>query len=325
MNENKLAIVIPAYKIDFFETCINSITNQTCKKFNLYIGDDASGSDLQSVAYKYANNLNLIYNRFETNLGGRDLIAHWNRCIDLTQDEEWIWLFSDDDVMDKDCVASFYKYLEEYPQFDIFHFNLIRINQFGENLGEIVHFPEVITIEDLLIGRLQSSIQTTVVEYIFRKKRLVEENYFQNFDLAWGSDDATWLKIAKYSNIKSIGDSNVYWRYSQVNISTRGGSNLFLRKMNARVQFVKWLYQDFGINHLKIKKIYLKKQVQTWFERFLVADIGIISNANIKELTNAFYPLIGQKPFVIRFRYFALFLVKAFIKFKGQIKKLVKW
>ena len=37
-----LAIVIPYYKYTFFEETLLSLQNQTNKKFNVYIGDDAS-------------------------------------------------------------------------------------------------------------------------------------------------------------------------------------------------------------------------------------------------------------------------------------------
>ena len=38
----ELAIVIPAYKIMYFDQALSSIANQTCKDFTLYIGDDSS-------------------------------------------------------------------------------------------------------------------------------------------------------------------------------------------------------------------------------------------------------------------------------------------
>ena len=42
------------------------------------------------------------------NFGGHDLVAQWNRCIQLTQNEPWLWLFSDDDIMGPRCVEYFF-------------------------------------------------------------------------------------------------------------------------------------------------------------------------------------------------------------------------
>lgn len=41
-----LAIVIPYYKITFFEDTLESLAHQTDKRFKVYIGDDASPKNL---------------------------------------------------------------------------------------------------------------------------------------------------------------------------------------------------------------------------------------------------------------------------------------
>lgn len=40
-----LAIVIPYYKLTFFEETLQSLANQSDKRFKVYIGDDASPED----------------------------------------------------------------------------------------------------------------------------------------------------------------------------------------------------------------------------------------------------------------------------------------
>ena len=40
--EEKIAIVIPAYKCRFLRQTLDSIVVQTCRSFTVYIGDDAS-------------------------------------------------------------------------------------------------------------------------------------------------------------------------------------------------------------------------------------------------------------------------------------------
>jgi glycosyltransferase involved in cell wall biosynthesis len=49
---NKLAIIIPAYKITFLDEALNSIANQTCLDFTVYIGDDASPHNIESIVKK---------------------------------------------------------------------------------------------------------------------------------------------------------------------------------------------------------------------------------------------------------------------------------
>ena len=96
--EEKIAIVIPAYKFRFLRQTLDSIVVQTCRSFTVYIGDDASPQNLKEIVSDYADKMNIVYRRFDTNLGGVDLPGHWDRCIALAK-EPVVWFFSDDDLM----------------------------------------------------------------------------------------------------------------------------------------------------------------------------------------------------------------------------------
>lgn len=39
-----------------------------------------------------------------------------SRCVDMNQGENWIWLFSDDDVMEPRCVEEFYQTVKAHPE-----------------------------------------------------------------------------------------------------------------------------------------------------------------------------------------------------------------
>ena len=83
-----LAIIIPYFKLTFFEETLKSLANQTDKIFKVYIGNDASPENPKIVLEKYENKLNFKYKKFETNLGSFSLVKQWERCIDLIEDEE---------------------------------------------------------------------------------------------------------------------------------------------------------------------------------------------------------------------------------------------
>ena len=85
-----LTIVIPYYKIDFFEETLISIANQTDKRFNVYIGDDTSPDNPSLLLDKFKDSFNFNYKRFDSNLGSISLVKQWHRCIDLVQDEEML-------------------------------------------------------------------------------------------------------------------------------------------------------------------------------------------------------------------------------------------
>ncbi|MFV0140397.1 glycosyltransferase [Empedobacter falsenii] len=96
---NKLAIIIPYYKITFFEDCLNSLVNQTNKNFNVYIGNDNSPNDPKELIEKYSDQLQINYKKFDDNLGKDNLVLQWDRCINMSKQEEWIQFLDSDDII----------------------------------------------------------------------------------------------------------------------------------------------------------------------------------------------------------------------------------
>ena len=103
LEEYKVAIIIPAIKRKFLRKTLRSIFLQSIDNFHIYIGDDASQEDLQSIISDFPQD-KITYRKFKTNLGSYDLISHWKRCIAMSNNEPWIWLFSDDDIMSSTTV-----------------------------------------------------------------------------------------------------------------------------------------------------------------------------------------------------------------------------
>lgn len=242
---NKLAIVAPIYKAFFLDKVLESLANQTDRRFNVYLGDDASPESLIEIVLKYRNKLNIIYKRFENNLGAKDLVAQWNRCIDMVQDEEYIWFFSDDDIADPNCVELFYKEIEKNGEKDLYRFQTNIIDENGKHIWPKdypqVDYPNVVSANDYILKRFTYKISSFIVEYIFRRERFNEVGRFQNFDLAWGSDDATWFKMAQRDGINIIEGARVHWRLSDSNISPNRSESILLRKLDAQLNYMKFI------------------------------------------------------------------------------------
>ena len=56
-----LAIVIPYYKLTFFEETLKSISNQTNNKFKVYLGNDASSENLNIILKNSEGNFDFVY------------------------------------------------------------------------------------------------------------------------------------------------------------------------------------------------------------------------------------------------------------------------
>lgn len=238
-----LAIVIPAYKPDFFKETLLSIKAQTDQRFSLYIFDDASPADLKSIVHEVDFSSNVNYHRFETNIGQQSLVKQWERCIRMTGDEDWVWLFSDDDLMSTDCVESFYQTLQEYPDFSAYRFNTEKISTQGEIIRKN-QFPNRFDGADFLNIKLSYQQESYVVEYIFSRQAYRIIGGFPVLPLAWTTDDLFCTKLANHKNICTINGGIVKWRYSDSNISGRQDRTNALQKMQASLRFVDWIFDQ---------------------------------------------------------------------------------
>jgi glycosyltransferase involved in cell wall biosynthesis len=255
-----LAIVVLAYKPDFIHQTIDSIVKQTCSDFTLYVFDDAGPSKLGEVAALFSGKIRLVYHRFDQNLGNKDLVSQWERCLAFVN-EEWVWLFSDDDLMDKECVECFYQFIAQNKEARFVRFNTRIID--GEN--RIIQcnpsYPDHISSLNYLWGRLTHSLRSNAVEFVFKNKLLAEHRGFVNFPLGWCSDDATWAKLASTDRLYTITGACVSWRASGVNISVMNTPAYNKMKFEACMQFLSWLYRflpSMGAAQYKWRRIQSK-------------------------------------------------------------------
>lgn len=289
---NSLAIIIPAYKDTFLRAALDSITAQTCKDFILYIGDDCSPYDIASIVQEYKNKINLIYHRFDKNLGGSDLVAQWERCIAMSKDEPYIWLFSDDDVMEPECVDKFLSLPEVIRNNYLVHFDIGVMDEFNEGKIELKKtYPTYLTAKEYLDKKLRGEIISFVVEFIFPRQVYVNTKGFQNYDLAWGADFMTWLKFASYcKGIYSINakNSKVLWRKSNINISPDTSYPILVRKINSLIENAAYIKEYLQANNYKYNFGYGKF---VWGE--ILRNCKFLSSQDIESFYFRFVETVG--------------------------------
>jgi glycosyltransferase involved in cell wall biosynthesis len=254
MFKNQLAIIIPAYKALYLVQTLESFAKQTVKDFTIYIGDDNSPDDIEAIAREFNNILDIRYHRFNENLGGRSLTKHWERCVELSN-EHWIWLFSDDDLVDDNCVEKFYQYIDSNSKFYKFQTKIIDSNNnwIFRKYDKINSFTESISTEKFIYNRLKcNGFRSFAVEYIFSRD-LFDKYKFIEFPLAWSSDDATWFIYSiDQSEIKCI-PAFVNWRSSNSNISTSTkDQKINILKIEASLQYCLWLKKTASENNIEI-------------------------------------------------------------------------
>lgn len=285
----KLAIIVPAYKKTFLSQSLQSIFSQTDQRFNLYVGNDNSPEDIDGIIEKYLCHPNLFYKKFDNNLGSKSLVKQWERCIEMMGDEEWIWLFSDDDVMDKTAVENFYKMKPE-PN-NVYRFNLNIIDKENKLLSE-VEYNRIESVFSFLSNRLRYKYNNVITNYIFSRKSYRRVEGFVDFPLAWGSDDASIIQFAEAGEILLIEGCKISWRSSGANISMIINKELGGKKILARIAFIKWLYKNknFLITGIDDNK----RIVARWFTEALKIEYYWASDRQKYRACQYIYPYVGN-------------------------------
>lgn len=239
---NKLAIVIPYYKIVFFEETLKSVASQTDKRFTLYIGNDASPDDPFPLIEKYFPEGNYHYFDYKENLGGTNLAMQWERILENVK-EEWFQILGDDDVISENFVAKFYENVLKIKEYNIsvIRFSQHWIDENNEPINSKTKFPEIISSEENWRSKHFLNIRSSLSEYIFSKKQY-KKKYFKKFPLAWFSDDIAVLEISNNKGVFFIEKAEVKVRISSLNISS-------LTTNEKEKEEAKFLYNNYILNN----------------------------------------------------------------------------
>lgn len=304
-----LAIVIPYYKIRFFEATIQSLALQTDKRFKVYIGNDASNDDPTQLLEKFKNQFDFDYHYYDTNLGSISLTQQWERCMTQVQEEKWVMILGDDDFLESNCVALFYQNIDliEKKNSKVIRYATQVIDHNNNVLAGIYTHPEYENSTDFLMRKFKGGTRSSLSEFIFSKDTLFGVK-FKDFPLAWFSDVLAVLEVSNFGLIYTINRAVVKFRWSGDNITSRT-DNLVL-KNEAAFEFFYYLLdkkesffnqEQINILQFKLEKTFLdnKKNLRFW----------------------QLFTMLYLKNFYIR--NYGYFLIKYFNTLLNQIKKMV--
>lgn len=294
---DSLAIIVPAYKTRYLPKALASIARQEMTHAHLYIFDDCSPEPVEQIvrATLASARISWSYERFDTNLGGTALTKHYDRCVARTH-EDWIWLFSDDDIMADECVARFRETVARGDRCDIYDMDSVQIGPSDEPISLHPLLPDWESWKQhayFIFSRSRFVPQQAV---IFSRRAYQKLGGFVDFPLAWGSDFATTMALAMEKGIKRVPGATVYFRTSGENISSKEDGARSAMKLQAVMQFIRWFHdqlarvpdRDFSLSDDKLKRVafdWLKLQLiafHVWYSprecvqtaRFLQATCG---------------------------------------------------
>jgi hypothetical protein len=295
-----LAIIIPYYKINFFEATLDSLAAQTDQRFKVYIGDDAGPESPAVLLEKYIGKFNFEYHRFEENLGGTSLTQQWERCIGLSNNEEWIMILGDDDFLEGTVVASWYKHYHIFNEkSNVIRFATKSVNmQLNNKISNSFIHPLWEKATDSYYRRFKGITRSTLSEYVFSKETFLKFGFY-DFPLAWHSDDAAWLSFSNHKRIYTINDCNLFIRHSSFCISG-----------NKDNQNLKDIASEIFYAECIMKKIYLFTKSQQ-IDLALEYEISIKKNRKLRnnEWLKIMWFYFSNQEFILFFKCIRRFIL----------------
>lgn len=234
----RISFILPAYKGIYLRESIDSILAQDYTDFELIVVDDCSPDSIREIVDSY-DDKRVSYYRNEQNIGGKDLVAQWNHCLEYAKGD-YVILATDDDLYEPNFLSSFVPLIEKYPDVNLFRARILQVDSRNEIKYIDSCYKEYLSPVEFRY-HLMHGMKGGIPQYIFKRSALVDKGGFVNFPKAWASDDATALMMSDRGVVNSQ-EHLVRFRWSDINIS--GDRKYGLEKFMARLQFSRWLQQQ---------------------------------------------------------------------------------
>lgn len=296
---NELAIVIPYFKIDYFEACIKSLANQSNKRFSIYIGNDLSPDDPLPIIEKYLSSDQYFYFYYSDNLGGKNLAYQWMRILTEVK-EPWFQILGDDDSISPNFVEEFYKNLAFIDSgCHVLKFNTV-LDFVGER--EESFYGDFKTgyydTYNLILRKIAGGLNSSLSEHVFRRERF-DDVGFEIYPLAWHTDDYLVLSMSGFNKTYFIRDSSVVVRVF-IN-STSGSEKNQVEKSDATKKYLK----DFAQLLIQSNRSFQDKRSFLIAIRKYKSEVGLLYISEI-------YSLFG----ILGIAYFRLYSIGLSLKIK---------
>lgn len=232
----RFSFVLPAYKSDYLQDAIESILQQTLNDFELIIVDDASPYNLESIVNQYNDN-RIVFHRNENNIGGKNLVSNWNKCIKYAKGE-YVILASDDDIYSPFFLQQVDERIKDYPDVDIIRLRVNRIDSDGI-ITDIEQIYKPFMPFSEFVFYWSKGIINCIANYAFKRTALLDAGGFVDMPCAWYSDDITILNMS-INGMATTDDALFYFRTSDKSISWTFNQETIRKKWKANGMFYQW-------------------------------------------------------------------------------------
>lgn len=297
----KFSIIIPAYKDVYFEEAINSILNQTYNDWELIILDDCSPGRIADITKKYIIDGRIRYCRNSVNVGANNVVDNWNKCLSMARGE-FLLCMGDDDMLYADCLSVYSRYIDEYPEYNLFHCATVIIDEKSELYSIQEARPLHESLYSMAWHRIARKRNQYIGDFLFRTNVLKQNGGFYKLPLAWGSDDITSYICAGVTGVLNIPEFLFKYRVNRYTISNSGD---VLKKLLAISNKYQWVIDNIISKHPsnEIDEIYRKLITSMLSSAISREKISTLANCFGKNSSKTIYKLLFHaKKYKITFK-----------------------
>ncbi|WP_175990104.1 glycosyltransferase [Bacillus sp. Marseille-Q1617] len=260
--ENKITIILATYNAEqYLNDCLNSISSQSYKNFNVNIIDDHSNDNTVKIIKDWCE-IDPRFNLIDIHSQNKGLTYTLNELLE-SSDSEIIARMDADDLMMVNRLEKQYKFLIENPEISVVGSWAIEIDE-DNHLGKIRKVPMSNKSINKVIPFVNPIIHPSVM---FRKNDIVKIGSY-NEKYRFAQDYELWFKCVENKlKLFNINEPLIKYRVSSKHVEKR--------KISYRLI-------DFKIRWQGTKKLKIIFPVRV-FSSIIPILLGIIPN-NIKRI-----------------------------------------
>ena len=282
------SIAIPAYKGTYLSEAISSVLSQTINDLELIIVNDASPDNITEIVQSFDDS-RIRYYINEKNIGGKDPVANWNRCLSYASGT-FFSLLCDDDVYKPAFLETLYEMSLKYKKCNVFRSGVSVIDKNENVIGHYPSSPEWESCADYIHNVSLRRRKQTISEWMFRREYISKCGGYEAVPMAWGADYLSVMKFSSDGGIASTDNQLAVFRKSGENISTTFnkniekkllGTNVYADKLHTLVKEKGINCEEIGCDIEKIRRFELKAAMRNvspnvlWTKRDLIVNAGV--------------------------------------------------
>lgn len=228
---DKVAVILPVYKNDkvpYIKLSVDSILNQTYKKFHIYIGVDGPiNSELEECLKLFEQDERIEVKWFKENRG---LAIVLNALLDICFEKsfEYIARMDADDISISNRFEKQINFLKEHPDIDVVGGAITEIDEKGESRKKDIIYP--LSPEDCrtFFAKRNPHAHPAVM---FRKSFFEKIGHYYRPEYRQNQDTMLWLDgFSKGTNNANIPDIILKFRMTDALFKKRRNGFSFAKK-----------------------------------------------------------------------------------------------